>query len=112
MSDFEDNPEEAHEREVQARIDGLTTGNELQYSEEDSSEPFLEEESNKEFAATEPVIMTKIMIGGIEYEIHAVKKIVLDTAEQVLYKRGDRDALSTDERQILFESATGLAHKK
>ncbi len=30
MSDFEDNPEEAHKQEVQALIDELTTGTELQ----------------------------------------------------------------------------------
>ena len=113
MSDFEDNPEEAQEQEVQALIDELTTGTELHYSEEDSSKPFLEEESDKEFAGTtEPVIMTKIMIGGVEYETHAVKKIILDTAEQVLYKKGDRDGLSTNERQILFKSATSTVHKK
>jgi hypothetical protein len=38
--------------------------------------------------------MTKIMIGGVEYETHAVvKKTVSDTEEQVLYKKGDRDGL-------------------
>jgi hypothetical protein len=113
MSDFVDNPKEAHKQELQALIDKLTTGTKLQYSEEDSSKPFLKEESEEEFAATtEPVIMTKIMIGGVEYETHAVKKIVSDTAEQVLYKKGDRDGLSTDERQILFKSATSTVHNK
>jgi hypothetical protein len=56
--------------------------------------------------------MTKIMIVGVdEYETHAVKKTISDTAEQVLYKKGDRDGLSTDERQILFKSATATVHK-
>ena len=30
----------------------------------------------------------------------------------MLYKKGDRDGLSTDERQILFKSATATVHKK
>jgi hypothetical protein len=112
MSDSEDNPA-THEQEVQALIDELA-GTDLQYSEEESSEPFRqEEESDEEVVTTrEPVIMSKIMIGGIEYETHAVKKIVSDTAEQVLYKKGDRDGLSTDKRQILFKSATSTVHKK
>jgi hypothetical protein len=111
MSNYEDNPA-THEQEVQALIDELT-GTDLQYSEEESSKPFpQEEESDKEVVTTrEPVTMSKIMIVGIEYKTHAVKKIVSDTAEQVLYKKGDRDGLSTDERQILFKSATTV-HKK
>jgi hypothetical protein len=53
MSNSEDNPV-THEEEVQALIDELTgETTELQYSEEDSSKPFLEEESDEEFAATE-----------------------------------------------------------
>jgi hypothetical protein len=53
------------------------------------------------------------MMGGIEYnETHSVRKTIPDTAEQVLYKKGDRDGFSTDERQILFKSATTTVHKK
>jgi hypothetical protein len=114
MSDSEDNSV-THEQEVQALIDELT-GTDLQYSEEDSSEPFLQQEdSDEELAATtiEPAVaMTKIMIGGVEYKTHAIKKTVPDTVEQVLYKKGDRDGLSTDERQILFKSVTATVHKK
>jgi hypothetical protein len=114
MRDSEDNSV-THEQEVQALIDELT-GTDLQYSEEDSSEPFLQQEdSNEELAATtiEPAVtMTKIMIGGVAYETHTVKKKISDTAEQVLYKKGDRDGLSTDERQIFFKSATATVHKK
>jgi hypothetical protein len=100
MSDSEDNSV-THEQKVQALIDELT-GTDLQYSEEDSSERFLQQEdSGEELAATTikpAVTMNKIMIQGVEYETHAVKKTVSDMAEQVLYKKGDRDGLSTDER--------------
>jgi uncharacterized protein HemX len=46
MSDSEDNSV-THEQEVQALIDELT-GTDLQYSEEDSSEPFLQQEDSDE----------------------------------------------------------------
>jgi hypothetical protein len=41
--------------------------------------------------------MKNVMIGGIEYETHALEKIVSGMVEQVLYKNDDNDALFTDE---------------
>jgi hypothetical protein len=110
MSDSEDNSL-THEQEVQALIDELTVeGEEFLYSEEEgSSDPILqEEEGDSESIAN----MTMIMIGGVEYETRAAEKTVSDTAEQVLYRKTDREALSTDERQLLFKSATQTVHKK
>jgi hypothetical protein len=63
MSDSEDNSV-THEQEVQALIDELTS-TDLQYSEEDSSEPFLQQEDSDEELATttiEPAVtMTKAL---------------------------------------------------
>jgi hypothetical protein len=55
---------------------------------------------------------SKIMMGGIEYETCVVQRTVSDTAEQVLYRKGKRDALSMDKRQILFKSAAQTMQKK
>ena len=112
MSDSEEDSA-THEQEVQALIDELTVEREVFGQEEKNETVFEQEETGEEDEESFVTVnMTKIMIGGIEYETHAVKKTVSDTAEQVLYKKGDRAALSTDERQILFKSATATVHKK
>jgi hypothetical protein len=72
------------------------------------------QEEDEEFAMMiSPVTMTsKIMIAGVENETRATKKTISDTAVQVLYRKGDRDALSMDARHILFKSAAQTVPKK
>ena len=56
--------------------------------------------------------MTTIKIGDVEYPILCAKRVISETAEQVLYSKDDRKNLSTDEKTILFKSAVPMAHKK
>jgi hypothetical protein len=110
MSDSEDKSL-THKQEVQALIQEPTLEDEeFLYSEEEgSSKPKLQEEEGDSKSIANRTIIT---IGGVEYKTPAAKKTVSDTAEQVLYRKADREALSTDERQLLFKSATQTVHKK
>ena len=55
--------------------------------------------------------MNSVEIDGVTYATLGTKKKVSTTAEQVLFKKGDRMSLSADDRQSLFKNATAKAHK-
>jgi hypothetical protein len=57
-------------------------------------------------------IMATIKTGDVEYPILGVKRVVLETAEQVLYSSNHGKDLSTDEKIVLSKSALQTAHKK
>jgi hypothetical protein len=56
-------------------------------------------------------LMITTKIGDVEHRILRAKRVVSETAEQVLYAKDKRKYLSTDERTVLFQSAIQLAHK-
>jgi hypothetical protein len=77
--------------------------------------PSLTEDPEEDWIRTEPPVqerMTTIKIGNVEYPILGAKRVVSETAEQVLYAKDDRKNLSTDEKTVLFKSAVQTAHKK
>jgi hypothetical protein len=71
-------------------------------------------DTSEEEGAETPVrqIMATIKIGERNYPILGSKREVSETMGQVLYAKGDRKNLSTDEKTVLFKNAFQTAHKK
>jgi hypothetical protein len=66
----------------------------LEEFEAESPSPTSSEERNRP-EAPERANMTTIKIGDAEYPIFGAKRVVSDTAEQVLYSKDERKNLST-----------------
>jgi hypothetical protein len=106
ISDSDDNSL-LQEEEVQNLqvIDEFTVEGE-HFQQDKLTGPVLQEEEEDDslIIIQAPVTVTsKIMIGGIEYESHTAKKTVSNMAEQLVYTKGDRDALSTYEADLVQE---------